>query len=179
MKLRDVLRGAATVAGTLNPAVGAAIGLVNQFLPDDKQLPQTATGADIEDAMVANIPPQQRASLYERKVDLEIAQEEGWTARYEAMCRSDGQGTRAWIAKQMARVLVFEILAFTVWAFWYPEQLSNPVLWTVFGTLTGVPGTLLLNYFGNLRKEQGQRAAAISGVQPLGALASMVKALKH
>lgn len=178
MKLRSILRGAASVAGTLNPAVGAAIGLVNQFLPSDKKLPLEATGAEVEDAMVANLTPDQRASLYERNVDLVIAQEEGWTARYEAMCRSDGQSTRAWIAKQMARVLVFEILAFTVWAFWYPDQLANPVLWTVFGTLTGVPGTILLNYFGNLRKEQGQRASAVSGIPQIGAVAGLLKSLK-
>lgn len=167
------------VAGTVNPAVGAAIGLVNQFLPADKQLPESATGSDVEDAMVANLTPEQRGSLYERQIDLSIAQEEGWTARYQAMCRSDGQETRAWIARQMARVLVFEILAFTLWAFFYPEQLTNPVLWTVFGTLTGVPGTILLNYFGNLRKEQGHRAAAISGVQPAGMLAGVIDSIKR
>lgn len=177
MKLRDVLRGAAAVAGTVNPAVGAAIGLVNQFLPPEKKLPESATGADIEDAMLT-LPPEHRVSLMEREIDLKIAQEEGWSRRYEAMCRADGQSTRPWIAKQMTKVLSFEILAFTLWVFLHPEQATNPALWTVFGTLTAVPATVLINYFGNLRREHGARQASISGVQPLQGVAGLIKSLR-
>lgn len=178
MKIKDILKGAATVAGTLNPALGAVIGVVNTFLPEEEKLPETATGSDVE-AKVNQLPPEQRASIFEKEIDLKIAQEEGWTARYEAMCKGDGQSTRPWIAKQMTRVLSFEIMAFTVWAFMYPDQMNNPVLWTVFGTLTGVPATILLNYFGNLRKEQGQRMSAMTGQQPLGMIGNILKGFKN
>lgn len=162
MKLKDILAGAATVAGTLNPALGAAIGLVNGLLPEDKQLPITSTGAEVQ-RVVDQLPAEQRASLLEREIDLEIAREEGWSTRYQAMCSADGQESRAKIVMMMAQVLVFEILAFTVLFFWRPEVINSQEVWLIFGVLTGTPATVLLNYFGNLRREHAQRQNAISG----------------
>tara|TARA_R110001583_G_scaffold34551_1_gene115876 strand:- start:25867 stop:26415 length:549 start_codon:yes stop_codon:yes gene_type:complete len=165
VKFRDILTTAATVTGLINPALGAAIGAVNGLLPKDKQLPITATGNDVAQ-MVEQLPPEQRASLMEREIDLAIAREDGWTERYKAMTQADGQETRAAIVRMMARVLVFEILAFTVLFFWQPDVVNSEQVWLIFGVLTGTPATVLLNYFGNLRREHAQRQASISG-QPL------------
>ncbi|WP_321367884.1 hypothetical protein [uncultured Desulfuromusa sp.] len=159
MKFKEILttlKPFASVAASFVPGGSAAIELVNAFLPEDKKLPETATGGDVISA-VDSLPAEQRASLFEKQIDLEIAQEEGWTDRYKAMCAADGQSTRPKIAYMMAQVLCFEILAFTVWCFIYPEQMRNPVLWTVFGTLTGVPAGVLTKYFGDLKKEQQNR----------------------
>lgn len=162
MKLKEILKAAGGIA--LDVFAPGSRQLINAVLPADKQLGESSTGSDAELA-INQLTPDQRASLLEREVDLKIAQEEGWTARYQAMCQSDGQSTRPRIALMMAQALVFEILAFTVWAFWFPEQMSNPVLWTVFGTLTGVPASLLAKYFGELRKEQRNRQEAM-GLPP-------------
>ena len=146
----------ASVAASFIPGGPAVVGLLNAVLPADKRLPPTATGQQISDAH-ASLTPEQQASLAEKEVDFKIAQEEGWTDRYVAMTKSDGQSTRPKIAMMMAQVVCFEIIAFTVWCYVYPVQMVNPVTWTVFGTLTGVPAGLLGKYFGELRKEQANR----------------------
>lgn len=177
MKFKEILtrlKPLAAVAASFVPGGSAAIELVNAFLPEDKKLPETATGGDIISA-VDSLPAEQRASLFEKQIDLEIAKEEGWTDRYKAMCAADGQSTRPKIALMMAKVLCFEILAFTVWCFWYPDQMQNPVLWTVFGTLTGVPAGVLTKYFGDLRREQANRLGMV-GKGPLGGLLSKLGA---
>jgi len=173
MKLREIIDGAASVAGFIHPGIAAAIKAVNLLLPDDKKLPETATGADVKSA-IESLPPEQQATIYEKEIDLSIKQEEGWTDRYKAMCAADGQTTRPKIALMMAQVLCFEIMAFTVWCFWFPEQMANPVLWTVFASLTATPAALLAKYFGELRKEQANR---LSVQQPsvFSALAKLVK----
>lgn len=177
MKLRDIIKGAAAIAGTVNPAVGLAIGVVNEFLPEKDKLPETATGSQVGDAL-DGLPVDVRATLMERDIDLRIAQEEGWTTRYEAMCRGDGQTTRPKIALMLTKVLIFEILAFTVWCFFYPDMIGDAGVWAAFGTLTGVPAGAILSYFGNLRKEQSARVAGLSGHSPLGAIGGIVKAFK-
>lgn len=177
MKLRDIISTAATIAGTLNPAVGAAIAVVNNFLPDDKKLPETATGKDVGDA-VAKLPPEQQSSLLEKEIDLEIKLDEGWTERYKAMCSADGQETRAKIVMGMAQVLVAEILIFTGTIAYDPSILENTAAWTVFGVLTATPTTVILNYFGNLRKEHAQRqitaGADTKAISSLGVLSKLL-----
>lgn len=157
------------------PGADAIIGIVNGFLPADKKLPAEATGTQVQSA-IDGLPEKDRASVMSKEIDLKIAEEEGWTDRYTAMVKADGQSSRARIAVMMAQILCFEIAAFTVWAFVYPEQMNNPVLWTVFGVLTGTPAGVLMKYFGELRKEQGQRLGASSGGSA-GILSSLSKLL--
>ena len=177
MKLKDILSGAAAIAGTLHPGIGAAIGLVNKFLPEDKKLPETATGDDVKSAM-EDLPPEQKASLMEQEIDLEKIRLDKQASVYIALSKADGQETRAKIVMKMANVLVFEILAFTVMFFWNPAILSNESVWIVFGVLTATPATVLMNYFGNLRKEHAQRqitaGADSKGISGLGALAKLI-----
>ncbi|USD19767.1 hypothetical protein MJO52_11805 [Microbulbifer variabilis] len=174
MKLKEILKAAGGM--TLDIFAPGARQIINAVLPRDKQLPPSATGIEAKQSVRA-LPPEQRASLLERQVDLQIAQEEGWTSRYRAMCQADGQSSRAQIALMMAKVLCFEILAFTLWAFVYPEQMQSPVLWTVFGTLTGVPATLLGKYFGELRREQNKRQESMGASPSAGLVGGIVRAL--
>lgn len=176
MKLREIIAATANVTAAVNPALGAVVGLVNTFLPDDEKLSVNATGGDVQNK-IDKLPIEQRTSLLEREIDLRIAQEEGWTARFVAMAQADQQSTRPRIALAMSRVLVFEICAFTVWAFVYPAQMGDPGLWTAFGTLTGVPAGVLLSYFGTLRKEQQARTMAVSGIQPVTGIAGLLQSI--
>lgn len=156
MKFTDILTSLkpfAGVAAAMIPGGPAALALVNAFLPENERLPETATGGEIQSA-VDKLPPAARASLLEKEVDLKIAQEEGWTERYKAMCSGDGQETRARIALMMAYILSFEILAFTVHIFMGGVSAD---MWVVFGTLTAIPAGVLGKYFGDLRREQNAR----------------------
>jgi len=49
----------------------------------------------------------------EKRIDLQIAREEGWTDRYKAMTAADGQSTRPRIALMMAWAVVSVIGLFT------------------------------------------------------------------
>lgn len=176
MKFRDIfdaIKPLAGVAATINPVVGAALAAVNAFLPDEDKLPVDATGQQITDK-VASLPPDQRAQLMIREVDLQIAQEEGWTERYKAMVQADGQSTRPKIALMMAKILSAMLLGFVVLLFYIAategmSAIMDGSLWTIFAALTATPAGILGKYFGELRKEQGQRL----GFQPPGALSGL------
>lgn len=174
MKVKEILKAAGGIA--LDVFAPRARELVNSILPESKKLPPEATGADAEHALQW-ADPDQRAQLMERRLELQVAQEEGWTARYQAMCQADGQSSRAHIAKLMAWVLAFEILLFTAWAFVYPENMTSPALWTVFATLTGVPAGLLGKYFGELRREQRNRQEAMGAPAAVGVVRGLISRL--
>lgn len=177
MKLKDILKGAATLTSVAFPQLAPAIALVNKFLPEDKKLPETATGGDVDSA-INSLPPEQQASIREMEVDLEKHRLDRQAEVYIALSKADGQETRAKIALEQSRILCFEILAFTVWSFWNPEILGNGLVWTAFGVLTAWPSTVLMNYFGNLRKEHAQRqitAGADGGaIKGLGILSKIL-----
>lgn len=175
MKIKEILKAAGSIA--LDVFAPGARELVNQILPDSKKLPTSATGGDAEHALQW-ATPDQRASLLEQELAMQVAQEEGWTSRYQAMCHADGQSSRAKIALRMANVLCLEIIAFTAWAFVHPEMMDSPVLWTVFGTLTGVPAGLLGKYFGELRREQRNRQESLGAPEMPGLWSRVVQRLK-
>jgi len=177
MKLSTILNGALTIAGTLHPGIGAAIAAVNAFLPGDKQLPATATGQDVREA-ADTLSPEQRAEVLGMEIELSIAQEEGWTERYSAMCAGDGQSTRPRIALMMARLLCWAtmllvgVLAYGVYDSGLDslKDASAGVI-GLFGVLTAVPASILAKYFGELRREQNARL----GVEPKPLLGGLFK----
>ena len=177
MGFLDVLKTIGSTAVSLFvPGGPAIVAAVNAVLPEDRKLPATATGQDIQNAS-DSLPPEVQVELGQQDVDLELGLDRGWTERVKAMSKADGQSTRPKIAHEMSQVLAFEICAFTVWCFLYPEQMSNPVLWTVFGVLTGVPAAILNKYFGELRKEAANRIAGANGVSPVAGVLSQVAKL--
>lgn len=178
MNISDILKTTAAVTGAVNPLLGAAIGVANQFLDKEDQIPQSATGAEVQ-SKIESLPPETRQQIYSKQIDLKIAQEEGWTERYKAMAAADGQTTRPQIALRMCNTLCFAVLAFCVLIFWRPGVLENEGVWVVFGTLTGVPATILMNYFGNLRREHAQRQETLGAAGTAsGAVASLIKAFR-
>jgi hypothetical protein len=175
MNIKSILKGAAGVA--LDVFAPGSRQLINVLLPTGKQLPAGATGEQAQ-SVIDTLPPDQKQSILEKELDLKIAQEEGWTSRYQAMCQADGQSTRPRIALMMGQVMCFEICAFTVWCFVYPEQMASPALWTVFATLTGVPAGLLGKYFGELRREQRNRQETLGAPPAAGLLTGLLKTLR-
>lgn len=156
-----VSKVAPLLGGVLGGPFGAAAG----------QLVSTALGVDntpeaVQEAINANpdayikikeIEAQNASQLaeWQYREKVEIAQTD--TERIKAMAAADGQSTRPKIALMMAKVLSFEILAFTVLCFWQPKMLESQSIWLVFGVLTGTPAGVLMKYFGELRKEQANR----------------------
>jgi len=170
MKLKEILRALkpfANVAASFIPGGPAVVAAVNAFLPDDKKLTADAQGGQIM-AAIEGLPPEQKASLLEKDIDLKISQDENWTARYREMVKADGQSTRPKIALMMAWLVVGETTVFMALLAWGVSAgglaaLNQPFLWTVFGVLTGLPAGLLGKYFGELRREQANRLGAGGG----------------
>ncbi|MCH9735883.1 MAG: hypothetical protein K0U78_15245 [Actinomycetia bacterium] len=180
MKFKDVLKTVGAGLISSHPVGAAVLGAVNMFLPDDKKLPEDSTGEQVK-STVDKLPPEQKASLMEKEIDLEIAREEGWTERYKAMCKYDGQSTRPKIALMMAKVFCGVLLGFLIIIAYAVAQegmavLNQPYLWTIFATLTATPAGLLGKYFGELRKEQANRLSVsnpISNKNPISNLFSI------
>jgi hypothetical protein len=100
-----------------------------------------------------------------------IAKEEGWTERYKAMVQADGQSTRPKIALMMAWALLIPYtligaaMAYAVMA----ELVPLESLWPTLLAYLSVPMAILNKYFGELRKEQGNRL----GIQQSGLLGKL------
>jgi hypothetical protein len=152
----DFLKPAASIAASLIPGGSAVVEAVNLLLPDDKKLPENATGGQVV-AAYEGLTPEQQSSLREKEIDLEIRKVEVDSDNYIAMCEADGQTTRPKIAWAMCQVLCAEILLFTVWCFVHPEEMDSTALWSIFAALTATPTAVLIRYFGVLVKEQGNR----------------------
>ena len=74
MNLGDILKTVGSgLIKTLVPGGGLLIDAVNGFLPDDKKLPNDATGEQAQSA-IDSLPPEQRASVLKKEYDVKIEQ---------------------------------------------------------------------------------------------------------
>ena len=161
-------------SGIVNSLPGGPVvlGLINAFLPDDKQLLGDATGTQVKGAY-ESLPPVDRARIAEKKIDLEITQEVEFSKRMESMSKADGQSTRPKIALRMANILMFTIGLFSMVLVYAITTKDADLLkslndiWLLFGVLTGTPATILVHYFGVLRKEQHARVGHNGGLAGL------------
>lgn len=185
MKLKDIIGGAAAIAGTLNPAIGAAIGLVNGFLPDDKKLPETATGSEVANA-IQTLPPGQQASLLEKEIDLETTKIKESNETVRMMLESDAKNphsTRPYIAKHSFHVVAFTIIiVVSLWAYAVGSDKQAMVKTIMEGWpfILGVLGplvVLLRTYFGVLKQEQSNKLNAANKQPVGGGMASLVAGL--
>jgi len=172
MKLKSVLEVLATVAGTINPAVAAAIEAVNNFLPPDKKLPIEATGADVSTVIKA-LPSDMQTHLLETELELEVADSNNWTAVEKSLADADSKGAseRPKIARMMAWCVVAQvacvILAAIAATFGFNQgMLELKTAWPLILVAMGTPIILLQAYFGLRTSEKNSRYAAATG-QPL------------
>ncbi len=167
------------VAAALIPGGPAVLAAVNAFLPDEKKLPSTATGNDIFSA-VESLSPDQRSSLMEKKIDLEIAKEEGMTDRYKAMASSDGQECRAKIVNKAMNALVILTGIFVAAIGWVyvnhgAQKAFSAEMAAVFITVTGTFAFVVRAYFGDLRTEATSRHQTVdTKPAPMSAVAALV-----
>lgn len=185
MKLKDILKGAATIAGTLNPAIGTAIGVVNTFLPEDKKLPETATGQDVTSA-IQSLPPGQQVSILEKEINLEALKIQESYETVRVMLESDAKNphsTRPYIAKQSFHVVAFTIIiVVSLWAYAVGSDKQAMVKTIMEGWpfILGVLGplvVLLRTYFGVLKQERSDKLNAANKQPAGGGIANLVAGL--
>ncbi len=159
----DKIKPFAGMASALIPGGPAVLAAVNQFLPEDEKLPETATGAQIGSA-IERLPPESQVQLMSKQIDVEIKELDAQSANYMAMVQADSHSTRPKIALMMAWTMVLLIAGSLgiIGMGVYNDGLKGVDLALVaiggaFTMMSAVPARVLLRYFGELRIEQGQR----------------------
>lgn len=173
MKFKDILKLGAGIIGTANPAVGGAIALVNQFLPDEKKLPESASVGQVEESF-ATLPTEVQQTIQESEIKLKIVESNNWVEVQRALADVDkaGSSTRPEIAKLMAYAVFLSIMPISC-ALTYAIVAGNFEIVREIGqaypvvlALIGTPTALLNSYFGKRTKEKEARVQAASG-QPV------------
>ena len=176
-----VIKPVGSVVGDFVPYVGPAIKAINSFMPADKQLSETATKDDIQ-AAVDSLPPEQKAALMEKQIELEIVKEKEWSKVVESLAAADATGntTRPWIAKLMAGVVGFAVVIFVImWAVAVGGNKTAMITaisnsWPMIVAILGTPTVLLRAYFGLRTEEKKARYATSTGQQHISGLAGLI-----
>ena len=176
MKLSDILiKAGSTILRTLVPGSGLLIDSVNAFLPEDKKLPNDATGTQVADA-VNTLPPDQRVLVLMKEYDVEIVEINSWTQVQSSLAEADksGASTRPKIALMMAKIVSFVVVAYSsalIIAIILDRvsmitSLSNT--WPLMLAIIATPTLLLRAYFGMRSKEKENRYNVATGqsIQP-------------
>lgn len=184
MRLWDVLKAVgAGVIKTVVPGGGLLVAAVNEFLPTDKKLPASSTGDDIH-RVIATLPEAQRAALLDKEFDVDLTQirEEHSTVR--TMLDAEIQTphtTRPWVARwAFVVVAIIHLAVVLLWADAVragKQDIIDAVMggWPFVIAMTGPFTTLLLAYFGVLKREQKNRLDAAGGTT--GGLVSLLSGI--
>lgn len=174
-----------SILADIVPGGHAILSVVNSFLPDDKKLPATATGQDIQSA-VSSLPADQQAKLLTKEFDVEITSIQEHTKVIEALCDVDktGNTTRPTIAIMMSYIVAFSVvIVISVLAV---SIIKNDIetikaigdSWPLIVAILGTPTALLRAYFGMRTKEKQQKYQAVSNTEAKSMFTDLAKAWK-
>lgn len=184
MKALDIFKSIGAAALSTHPLGAAALGIVNAFLPTDKKLPVTATG---EQALqvVEQMSGTERASIEIANIQLEQTIAETDAQKYEAMCKADGQETRAKVVvmamwTQILVSIIFIISVVYVYATEGAELAFSFEMAAVFLTVVATPAYVIRAYYGDLKSETKSRHNALNRMpEPVKGLAGLITAIRH
>ena len=180
--MKNFLTGLLGVVADTNPVVGGALALVNSFLPDDKKLPDKATGADIQNEY-DKLPADIRAKVDER-AEVELAHIQASTDKlgYMVSVESKSANSRPFIATLMAWAVFLEVMslmAIILVAVVNKDAATLKSLsdmWVIIAFLITVPAGVVTTYFGKRTSEKKARYAAATG-QPIAGIFSTIAGL--
>ena len=187
MKIWDIVKTVGPrVLDVVAPGSGVILQAVNAFLPDDKKLDVNTTGDQLG-AAIASLTPEQQADLMGREFDVRIVELQETHSTVRAMLESDAQNphtTRPYIAKQAFHVIALSVvMTVSMWA--YAVGAGNVEMvkaiqdgWPFVVGVNGTLATLLLAYFGVLRKEHKQKMNAANGLPTEEGLTGLVNAIR-
>lgn len=183
MNIGSILKkvGGALLKNAFPPLSGVAYDLINDALPADKKLSETSTGADAKKA-IASLPPDQRASLLEKKLDVEMTEIKEWSNIVAALAEVDktGHTTRPEIAKNMSTLIGFSVIiilgpiAYAIVA--SDEKMIDSIAkaWPLIMTVIGIPAGIVTSYFGKRGKDKAKKYEAITNIPPVTGIISQV-----
>jgi len=161
------------------PGGAAIVAGINAFLPDDKKLPENATGSQVQDS-ISNLPPEKQAEILAKEYDVEIAKIESWATIQGHLSKADATGasTRPTIAMMMAWLVVLQVITVCILMISSVLMVNNELLstikefWPMLLASMGTPILLLRSYFGMRTEEKKHRVHAATGVAPIAGLIS-------
>ena len=169
------------------PGAGALISTINAVLPDDKKLPETATGEDVANA-IESLPADQRAALLSKQYDIEITDIKESNQTLRVALDADTKNphtTRPYIAKGSFLVVAFvTITTISIWSYGVVGDDSVMIQTVMDGwpfVLSVIAPLIILlhGYFGILKNEHKNRLDAANGAANppgiVGALTAMFK----
>ena len=184
MDLGTILKKAGSaVISSVVPGGGLIVDLINEFLPDEKRLPKTATGLDAQNA-VDSLPPEARMQLMAKELDVEIAEVNAWASVQQSLAEADsaGSSSRPQIANRMSWLVVLQVSSLTFAIMFGAVTGDDRVLialsnsWEMLTASMGIPSMVLLQYFGKRTKEKIERYNLAMG-QQAPTLGTAIKAL--
>jgi len=186
MKLWDIVKSVGSaVISTAVPGGPLLLSAVNAMLPDDKKLPPTATGSELEQT-IQSLPPERRTELMDHEFEIDLTQIKESNSTLRAMLEADfktPQSTRPRIALGSFRVVAASILLIvSVWAIGAltgNDKLVKVVTdgWPFILAVIAPLVTLLHAYFGVLKREHQNRLTAANGGLPSSGIAGIIRNL--
>ena len=167
MKISDILKKVGTgIIKNIVPGAGAVIDIVNEFLPDDKKLPNDATGDQVQ-GVIESLPPADRASIMSKELDVQIEEIRGWSSVVDSLSKADASGssTRPAIANRMAWLIVAEVAVLLICILVVVVRKDAATLkalqdsWELILVAMATPTALLRAYFGLRTQEKKARYA--------------------
>ena len=156
MKLSDILKtvGSGLIAN-LVPGGGAIISLVNELLPDDKKLPQAATGDQLKNS-IATLPPEQQASGLNKEFEYKIKMEEFAVETFKEEVKDKGNARENISHSNMPAVLSVALTLFVigiVCALFYtePPTGAREVLFMLLGVVIKEWSNSMHYWYGTTR----------------------------
>lgn len=187
MKLWDIVKtiGSAAIQTALPGTGSLIVGAVNAMLPDDKKLPESATGQQAASA-IGMLPPEQQTEIMSKEYDVTIEDIKQSHDTLRTMLDADAnnpQSTRPYIAKGSFHVVAFAIIVtVSLWAYGVATSDDGIVKTIVDGwpfLLAAIaPLVILLHaYFGILKKEHKDRLDAANGSANPAGIVGLVSSL--
>ncbi|WP_257292820.1 hypothetical protein [Endozoicomonas sp. ONNA1] len=145
-----VLKAGKTAVASMGPGGAAAVTLANMFFGNDEQVdPKTVTGDELA-LKIKTLPPETRAQLMSKRIDLEITEANNWRAIQEVIHAGDdyGKKIRSWVILAMAAITVVVLGAYAtgmLFIAWDKKELPS---WESIGVVLTIPSLLLRSYFG-------------------------------
>jgi hypothetical protein len=187
MKLWDIIKNVGTgIIKEVVPGGGLLVGAINELLPDDKQLPDSATGEDVKTA-ISKLTPAQQASIMEKEFDVDITQIKESNVTLRAMLEADTknpQTTRPYIAKHSFHVIAIAVMfAILMWSYGVlikDKDLVEAVMdgWPFILSVIGPFVTLLWAYFGVLKQEHRGRLNAAQGKETPSIVSTLLSVIR-
>lgn len=183
MDIKSILKAVGGAVLSTNPVGAAALPIINALLPSGKKLLESSTGKDAE-LLIGALPHSQKTSILSQQIDLEIEKEKGQTSRYIAMCKADGQQTRARIVVMAMYCLIIQSLIFVaaVAYVYCKDGAQSAFSLDMAGVYLAVSGTfayVIRAYFGDLKSEtESRHATSINQPAPVRGIAGLLNALR-